>query len=146
MHHVVIVDDSLVSGLLLKHLLNRVPGVHADSFEDPLDALARCATKPPAVVVADYKMPHLDGLTFMDALRLLPDCADIPVVIVTGEPGIRERALHMGVAAVLGKPVEPAFIQETVIRLLGLDRMPALGDHPLRSPQSPEPCAGGAAS
>lgn len=123
MHRIVIVDDSLVSGLLLKHLLNRVPGLRAESFQDPLDALASCATTPPAAVVTDYKMPNMDGLTFMEALRLLPGCAEVPLVMVTGEQGVRERALHLGVTAVLGKPVEPAFIQETVVRLLGLDQV-----------------------
>lgn len=146
MHSILIVDDSVVSGLLLKHLLNRVAGVRAESFQDPLDALARSATQPPSLVVADYKMPQLDGLTFMEALRLMPGCGDVPLVMVTGEPGVRERALYCGASAVLGKPVEPAFIQETIIRLLGLDSAPLVGDHPGRSPLPPRHLSGGAAS
>lgn len=139
MKRIVIVDDSPVSGLLLKHLLNRVPSIRAESYEDPLDALATCATVPPAAVVADYKMPNIDGLTLMEALRLLPGCADVPVVMVTGEPGVRERALHMGVVSVLAKPVEPAFIQETVIRLLGLDRAAPVADHSAVAADAPLP-------
>ncbi len=118
MYRVVIVDDSLVSGLLLKHLVNHVAGVGAIAFQTPLDALTHCALAVPDVVVVDYKMPSLDGLTFVEALRSLPGCADIPVVMVTGEPGIRSHALALGFDAVLGKPVEPAFVRETVIRLL----------------------------
>lgn len=118
MNRIVIVDDSLVSGLLLKHLVNRVGGICALAFQEPMEALTHCAMAAPDVVVVDYKMPSLDGLTFVEALRSLPGCAAVPVVMVTAEAGVRERALALGFAAVLGKPVEPAFVRETVLRLL----------------------------
>lgn len=118
MKRIVIVDDSLVSGLLLKHLLNRLPGVSAIAFQEPYDCLAECSRNRPDAVVVDYKMPSVDGLTFMAALRRLPGNEDTPVIFVTGELGVQERALFAGAAAVLGKPVEPAFVQETVARLL----------------------------
>lgn len=124
MKRIVIIDDSIVSGLLLQHLVNRVPGVRATAFQDPVDCLAACAIIPCDLAIVDYKMPKIDGLTFVGALHLLPRQEETPVIMVSGEPGVRDRALNAGVAAALGKPVEPAFLQETIARMLGLDRPP----------------------
>lgn len=122
MHRIAVVDDSLVSALLLKHLLARLPGVAVDAFQDPIDLLAACARGGVDLVVADYRMPTLDGATLIDALRFLPGCEAVPVVIVSGQAGIRERALYAGAAAVFAKPVEPLFIQEIVASLLGISQ------------------------
>ncbi|EKV27531.1 putative two-component response regulator transcriptional regulatory protein [Caenispirillum salinarum AK4] len=121
MHRIAVVDDSLVSALLLKHLLTRLPDVAVEAYQDPIDLLAVCAKGGVDLVVADYRMPALDGATLIDALRLLPGCEAVPVVIVSGQAGIRERALYAGAAAVLGKPVEPLFVQEVVAGLLGIE-------------------------
>ncbi|WP_404385632.1 response regulator [Caenispirillum salinarum] len=120
MHRIAVVDDSLVSALLLKHLLTRLPDVTVEAYQDPIDLLAACAKGGVDLVVADYRMPTLDGATLIGALRLLPGCEAMPVVIVSGQAGIRERALYAGAAAVLGKPVEPLFVQEVVAGLLGI--------------------------
>lgn len=120
MKRIAIVDDSLVSALILKHLLARLPDVTIETFQDPIDLLSACAGGCVDLVVTDYRMPCLDGATLIDALRLLPDCETVPVVVVSGQSGIRERALRAGASAVVEKPIDPRVIQEISASLLGI--------------------------
>lgn len=66
MHRIAIVDDSFVSALLLKHTICRLPDVEAETFQDPVDLLSACATGRLELVVADNRVPTLDGAPIID--------------------------------------------------------------------------------
>ncbi len=62
----------------------------------------------PDLIIADYKMPELDGVEFTRRLRALPGCADIPVVIITivDEKSVLYEALEAGATDFLTKPID----------------------------------------
>jgi len=81
---VLIVDDQLVSRMILDHLVRSIADdVQAIAFADPLEALAWATENPFDLVLADYKMPRMDGIQFTQAIRELPGGADTPLVMVT---------------------------------------------------------------
>ena len=67
-------------------------------------ALDRVAEAVPTVVLLDLEMPVMDGFDFLRALRGLPDCADVPVVVLTARDLTRDdRRRLQGTSEVLSK-------------------------------------------
>lgn len=58
-------------------------------------------------VVVDVKMPCMDGFKLLEKVRSREGDKDIPVLIITGEANIhiKQRALDMGAADLLSKPI-----------------------------------------
>ncbi len=62
----------------------------------------------PAVLLLDLKLPKVDGLQVLEAIRATEDLRSIPVVMLTSsreEPDL-SRAYQLGVNAYVVKPVE----------------------------------------
>jgi len=61
------------------------------------------------MLITDIKMPGRDGFHFLKSLRESPDWCDLPVVMVTGleSPRIKTKAIEMGAADLLCKPIRP---------------------------------------
>ncbi len=114
--NVVVVDDSADVVLLLERIVQRIEGVHARGFTDPIAALAWVNANPPDLVFVDYLMPGLDGLAFLRCLRAMFGRDDIPVVMVTAseDDSVCQQALDCGATDFLAKPVRaPEFIART---------------------------------
>jgi FixJ family two-component response regulator len=62
--------------------------------------------RAPHCVVLDLNMPELSGFDVLEALRT--SAHDVPVVVVTGEDTLESfnRAMKLGAAAYLTKPVD----------------------------------------
>lgn len=65
---------------------------------DGREALEVAAKAHPDLIFLDIKLPHLDGLSVLEALRADPATRSTPVVILSsyGEDDIRERGLMLG--------------------------------------------------
>jgi fibro-slime domain-containing protein len=59
----------------------------------------------PGLILLDLMMPEMDGFSFMRELRRRPDCAHVPVVVITAKDLTEEdrRRLSGDVARILGK-------------------------------------------
>jgi two-component system, probable response regulator PhcQ len=86
MHRILAVDDE--PGVLnaLARLLRHTPlvvhgenwGVQIDTFLSPHDALRRAAEVGYELVISDYRMPDMDGVTLLKQMRSLqPDAARV---------------------------------------------------------------------
>ena len=68
------------------------------------EALERVAHAVPRLILLDLTMPVMDGFSFLHALRGRPDCADIPVVVLTACDLTKEdRSRLRGASQVLNK-------------------------------------------
>lgn len=83
---------------------------------DGLDALAKVADLNPRLVLLDIMMPRLDGYATCQLLKRNPRYRDIPVVIVSGNDSVFDRAcgLLSGADDFLVKP----FTQASLLRCL----------------------------
>jgi len=89
----------------------------ADSGKHGVD-LAR-QTKPDAVIL-DLMMPDLDGQQTLAQLKLLPETASIPVIMLTAKVRAnRQELVSKGATGVIVKPFDPMQLPNQVREMLG---------------------------
>ncbi len=104
-----ILDDQTISLMILEELIRSISSdIHVECFTDPVQALTWAKNNTFDLALTDYKMPKMDGIEFTSWLRKIPDCADIPLVIVTcvDDKSVRYRALEAGATDFLAKPID----------------------------------------
>lgn len=119
---IIIVDDSVTNLAVLKCLSAAAGRPDAQSYSNAVTALDALSRGPADVVVVDYSMPDLDGITFIERLRAMPHHAETPVIMVThsADREVRVRALDAGATDFLNKPVDPAEFKARIRNLLRL--------------------------
>ncbi len=109
MSTVLIIDDQSISRMILEELVRSIEsGIMVESFQDPVQALEWAKNHSPDLILSDYKMPSMDGVEFTQWIRQIPNCADMPIVIITcvDDKAVRYRALEAGATDFLTKPVD----------------------------------------
>ena len=109
MPQVLIIDDQSISRLILEELIRSIDlDVTTESFADPVKALEWAKSNPVDLVITDFKMPQMDGVELIKWLRRLPQCSDVPVVIITciEDKSVRYAALESGATDFLTKPID----------------------------------------
>ena len=78
------------------------------------DLLAAVDSHSPDCLLLDLRMPGIDGLDVLRALRSRQ--IRVPVVVVTAldEPGTEELAVGLGASACLKKPVDRAILLSSI--------------------------------
>ena len=80
----VIIEDEEAHFQLMKRAVGKdIPSASIHHFSDPATCLEKLEEVGPDVIVADYMMPGMNGIEFLEALRGLGK--DIPVIVVTGQ-------------------------------------------------------------
>lgn len=117
-----LVDDSRSVLDFLKRLIEAEGLVEVVAFTNPLEALASAAERDYDIVLVDYEMPKMDGITFIRKLRAFPNYADIPIAMITSieTDDIRISALEAGATDFL--PKGPKTLEMSV-RLRNLTRL-----------------------
>lgn len=119
----VVLDDHAISRTVLATLLASVDGVEqVVEQSSPFVALDYLRHHPADLVFVDYKMPGMNGIEFIRCLRLLPNCRDVPVIMVTSSSDgqVRLQALESGATDFLTKPVDHAETRARARNLLRL--------------------------
>src|SRR4051794_34318394 len=82
------------------------------------EALASIRQDAPDAVVLDMMMPVMDGRAFLVARSGLPDCAAVPVMVVSAEPKACEVSRQLGAQACIAKPFDVDRLLQEVDHLL----------------------------
>lgn len=85
MAKVLVVDDDADSRELLAKYL-RTAGHRVALAPNGSDALASLTVDTPDVVVLDYKMPQMDGVSFLEVIRCYLRWQSLPVILLTAYP------------------------------------------------------------
>jgi len=120
---IAILDDRASNRHIYARLASTInESVVVNSFGDPAEALSWAAGTTPDLVITDYKMPTLDGAEFTRQFRVMPSCADVPVLVITAydDRAFRLAALEAGATDFLRSPVDHA---EFVTRARNMLRM-----------------------
>lgn len=120
-----IVDDEPANVALLEEILRESGYTRVGSVTDPREALARVEEFQPDLVLLDLMMPHVDGLTILEALRSSAMDAQVPVIVLTADVNeeTKRRALRAGATDFLLKPFDHV---EVLLRLNNLLALRAL--------------------
>ncbi|MCD6519010.1 MAG: response regulator, partial [Anaerolineae bacterium] len=113
---VLIVEDYEDARLLYRRYLQGANYVlrFAASGEELWEELAK---ERPAVILLDVLMPREDGWMILQRLKILPETAEIPVIIcsVLDQPSL---AFALGAQEVLHKPIEEKELREAIRKAL----------------------------
>jgi two-component system, cell cycle response regulator DivK len=84
-------------------------------------AIASAREVVPDVLLTDYVLPDVDGVTIALRLKADPRTAGIRIVMVTGyaSPDLGRRAVAAGIERVLLKPCLPQAVMREVSRVIG---------------------------
>lgn len=113
----VVDDESSIRELLAKTLA--LAEYDVDTAPDGRAALERLRLGHYDLLIADLKMPGMDGLTLIREAKRLK--ADIPVIIITGfsTESSAIEAVNLGVAGYLTKPFRVPQVLAAAARALG---------------------------
>lgn len=109
MLNILILDDQSTSLKIMQKLVTHVePEAALYSFTDPTAALQWAKNNTCDLVITDLRMPVMNGIEFTRWFRKLPDCDDVPLVMVTIVEDRKSRysALDAGATDFLTKPLD----------------------------------------
>jgi two-component system response regulator RpfG len=120
---VVIVDDESTGRLILGKIIQQVADdITVVDFETPMEALVWLDNNQADLIVTDYKMPEMNGVGFIQALRERADCENVPIMMITvvSEKEVRYEALDAGATAFLIRPIDQVECRTSCRNLLKL--------------------------
>lgn len=110
----VIDDDRIIRELVALHLRN--DGYEVIVAADAIDGGHMILAHQPDLIVCDIEMPYLNGYELAAALKADPSTKHIPIVFLTVNDDVGEKAARLGAAAYLRKPVT----SDRLLRVVGL--------------------------
>ena len=112
-----VVDDDAAFRFSTAELL-RADGYEVDGARDGREAVDRLGERAYDLLLVDLRMPGIDGLGLVEALRLWGH--GVPILMISGFGTVESavRALHLGADDFLLKPVEPDLLSARVAELL----------------------------
>ena len=120
-----VVDDDKSIRWVLERALAR-EGLAVATFDNAADLLRRLETEQPAVIISDIRMPGMDGLSLLEALKR--QRPEVPVIIMTAYSDLERtvEAFRGGAYEYLSKPFDVDELVGLAQRVLR-QRSPAAG-------------------
>ena len=136
---VLVVDDEDVVCRSYERVLTQA-GFEVGKAHSGPEALAEVRAGDYDVMLADLKMPGMDGLQVVEKLR--GTHPQMPVVVITGYPSqdTLQAAARLGVTDYLTKPVAPDVLKQATMQAMAAQWTgPVLWpEHPVAVPERPE--------
>lgn len=103
--------------LLIRYNLEAV-GFHVHWIDDGAAAFDELLRLKPDVVLLDWSLPRLAGIQILRKIRVSPALCTLPVLMVTGRSGSKDRARAIGADDFLVKPVAMTAIVGRLTQLM----------------------------
>jgi len=116
---ILLADDEPHITHIIAHKLKKA-GMDVVVVEDGEMALKAAIEHKPDAVVTDLQMPYLSGIEFAQQLAMIPDCAHIPIILLTarGYAVEEEIAKLPSIRKLLSKPFSAKDLVEFINELL----------------------------
>ncbi|MCL4638079.1 MULTISPECIES: hybrid sensor histidine kinase/response regulator [Olivibacter] len=113
-----VVDDDADIRNYIKNIFKSIYTVY--EAEDGEEGLAMVRRKLPDLIITDYKMGELDGISFCQQLKNDTTFSNIPVILLTANTGkdVQLKSLDSGADDFLTKPFETDYLVARVANLL----------------------------
>lgn len=115
---VLLVDDSRTMRNIQKNILSQLGCTDVIEATDGLDALSKVDTAPDLLLV-DWNMPNMDGLTFVKQFRQTNKTTPIIMVTTEAEKSRVIEAIKAGVNNYVVKPFTPDILATRIKETLG---------------------------
>ena len=115
-HRILLIEDNTDSAEAFRTVLEMAGFEVVVAFHGA-DALAILRyDRDFCTILLDLMMPVMDGWAFREAQQRDPTLAEIPVVILSGDGRVADKARQMGVADYLAKPPDPGALVHLIER------------------------------
>ena len=111
---ILIVDDQSSHVLLLERMLRDAGYTSVESTTESTEVCTLHRNNRYAAILLDLRMPGMDGFQVMEALKEVDPDEELPVLVITAEPGHKLRALRAGARDFVSKPLD---MPEVLIRV-----------------------------
>ncbi|MCA9407779.1 MAG: response regulator [Candidatus Omnitrophica bacterium] len=120
MHKILIVDDERINLALVKFGLSeqRYKVFEANDGDVALEVVK---AENPDLIILDVQMPRMNGLEFMNELKMLQGLDTIPVIMLTANETMQDIFTLEGVRGYFVKPVDLPSLLAKVKEILGDD-------------------------
>jgi len=119
------VDDSRTMRMMVKRAFRNF---QCELFEaaDGAEGLAAAIANKPDLIVLDYNMPVMDGVTMLRNMRENAELKRTPVIMLSAEDSneIISTVARLGVRDYIIKPFEDENLLSKVTRIITLERKP----------------------
>jgi len=118
---ILIVEDDLDTRKLLRNLiLKHVKNCDIIESTNGYEALTLMEKEIPTLLITDHEMPLMNGKQLVEAVLKKSGGIDIPVMIVSGklDEKLKSEYQELGVASIVGKPIDHNLLSEELKRIL----------------------------
>jgi len=117
--HILVVDDFPTMRRIVRNLLKDLGFENVDEAEDGVQALEKLRVAKFDLVVSDWNMPNMDGLTLLQNIRADAALASLPVLMVTAEAKKENiiAAAQAGANGYVVKPFTAATLEEKLNKI-----------------------------
>ncbi|MCL0035238.1 response regulator [Thermodesulfovibrionales bacterium] len=116
---VLVVDDFPTMRRIIKNLLKQIGFEHIEEAENGTQALNKLKNDSFGLVVSDWNMPEMNGITFLRNTRQSEDFKGIPFLMVTAEAEKEKviEAIKAGVDSYVVKPFTSEILKEKIEKI-----------------------------
>ncbi|MGL1935993.1 MAG: response regulator [Fibrobacterales bacterium] len=123
---IMLVDDSSTMRRIQKNTLARIGYdtiVEAADGQECLNMLGQQSDI--SLVLMDWNMPNMDGITALKAIKSADSFKHIPVIMVTSESSKDKimEAIQSGASSYVVKPFEPKVIEEKIEKVIEINNL-----------------------
>ena len=118
---VMVVDDQTSMRAMIRVALQDLGFKDVRDKPSAIEALASVKADRVHLIISDYNMPDMDGLTFLEEVRADGVIGKTVFIMLTGSADreVVQRAAALGVNNYLMKPFAPAALKEKIERVFG---------------------------
>ena len=114
-----VVDDFSTMRRIVRNLLKELGFTNVEEAEDGAVALSKLRGGGFEVVVSDWNMPNMDGLTLLQTMRADAELRSLPFLMITAEAKKENiaAAVQAGASSCIAKPFTAATLQEKLDKI-----------------------------
>ncbi|MFA5596959.1 MAG: chemotaxis response regulator CheY [Pusillimonas sp.] len=116
---ILVVDDFPTMRRIIRNLLKDLGFENVDEAEDGQMGLDKIRNGSFDLIVSDWNMPNMDGLTMLQQIRADPNLSTLPVLMVTAEAKKENivAAAKAGASGYVVKPFTAAVLEEKLNKI-----------------------------
>ncbi len=114
-----VVDDFATMRRIVRNLLKELGFTNVEEAEDGAVALTKLRQGGFEIVVSDWNMPNMDGLTLLQTMRADAELKSLPFLMITAEAKKENiaAAVQAGASSCIAKPFTAATLQDKLDKI-----------------------------